>query len=224
MNILILSATTFEIANLIKIIDFKQISPVLYQKKIDKKNIDLLISGIGLSFTAYKLSKALLEKKYDLVINLGIAGSFNSTIKIGELTQVISEQFADLGIKDKDKFIDVFEAGLVNANEFPFVNGKLTPKILKITEAYNLKKVHAVSVNTVSGNKNEIEQLKKKYQADIESMEGAAVFYVCMEENVPVIQLRSISNYIEERDKSKWNIPLAIENLNNFCVKLFYEL
>jgi futalosine hydrolase len=35
-------------------------------------------------------------------------------------------------------------------------------------------------------------------------MEGAALHYTCLMEKIPFMQLRSISNYIAERDKSKW--------------------
>ena len=34
-------------------------------------------------------------------------------------------------------------------------------------------------------------------------------------ENMNFLQLRSISNYVEERNKANWDIPLAIKNLND---------
>jgi futalosine hydrolase len=55
-------------------------------------------------------------------------------------------------------------------------------------------------------------------------MEGAAVFYVCLNENIPVLQIRSISNYVEDRDTTKWDIPLAIKQLNKFCTDLFPDI
>ena len=44
-------------------------------------------------------------------------------------------------------------------------------------------------------------------------MEGAAFFYVCLCENIPFLQIRAISNYVEQRNEKNWNIPLAIKNL-----------
>jgi len=224
MNILIVSATIQESTELIKLLDFKQKASNFFEKKIFNKNIDLLISGIGLIFTTYSLSKAIFAKKYDLVINIGIAGSFKRSLKLGELVYVTSEQFADLGIRDKDNFIDIFDAGFISAHQFPFSDKKLKPKVLNIQKLEQLKKVKSISVNTVSGNQKEIDALMQQYDADVESMEGAAVFYVCMNENIPVLQIRSISNYVEERDKSKWNIPLAINMLSNFCFGLIQNL
>ena len=46
-------------------------------------------------------------------------------------------------------------------------------------------------------------------------MECAAVFYVCLHEKVPFLEIRAISNYVESRDTTKCDIPLAIENLTD---------
>ncbi len=224
MNILIVSATILESKNLIKLFDLKQVSNNLYTKKIKKNSLNILISGIGLSFTTYALSKALFKKKYDLVINTGIAGSFNKKLEIGDVVQVVSERFADLGIRDKNSFIDIFEAGFLNANEYPFENAELKSSNIENSVLKKIKQVKGISVNTTSGNQSEIIQLQKKYNPDIESMEGAAVFYVCHKENIPVLEIRSISNYVEERNKSKWNIPLAIKKLDDFFMLFLKEL
>jgi futalosine hydrolase len=53
---------------------------------------------------------------------------------------------------------------------------------------------------------------------DVESMEGAAVFYCCDQVGQPVIQLRSISNYVESRKKENWQTGLAIKNLNDWII------
>ena len=45
-------------------------------------------------------------------------------------------------------------------------------------------------------------------------MEGAALHYVCLCEKIPFLQLRCVSNYVGERDKSKWEMTEAISNLN----------
>ena len=55
------------------------------QKEINKKEFsefDVLISGVGMINTTYNLTKILSKKRYDLVINMGIAGSYNPSIKI----------------------------------------------------------------------------------------------------------------------------------------------
>jgi futalosine hydrolase len=87
-----------------------------------------------------------------------------------------------------------------------------------------LPRARGVTVNTVSGRTASIQRLEQQYGPDVESMEGAAFHYACLTEQVPFLQLRTISNYVEVRDKSKWNIPLAVQNLNNTLLALLDEL
>lgn len=81
-----------------------------------------------------------------------------------------------------------------------------------------LKKVNGITVNTVHGNYESIEKVKQLYNPEIESMEGAAFFAACAEMTKNYIQIRAISNYVEKRNKSKWQMSLAIKNLNDFLI------
>jgi futalosine hydrolase len=65
---------------------------------------------------------------------------------------------------------------------------------------------------------------KMQFNPQIESMEGAAVFYVCLKTNINCIQIRTISNNVERRNKNNWNIPLALKNLQNITINLLKEL
>ena len=75
------------------------------------------------------------------------------------------------------------------------------------------KKVRSITVNKTSGKEESIQKIIQRYLPDTESMEGAAFFYTCQMQKQPCVQIRTISNYVEPRDKNKWNIPLAIKNL-----------
>jgi len=79
-------------------------------------------------------------------------------------------------------------------------------------------------VQTVSGLPEKTVQLIKGFEPQIESMEGAAFFYVCILEKIPFIEIRSVSNEVGERDRSKWNIPLALDSLKEANKKLFESL
>lgn len=183
--------------------------------------VDFLVTGIGGALTMYALIKKMSENIYDIVINAGISGSFNSNLNVGDVVFVESDQFADLGIEDKDKFYTVFEKGFIDQNQFPFKNSKLeNPNNFN----FDLKKVSAITVNTTHGNNKSINLFKNKFNADIETMEGAAFTYVCLQEKVKFMQIRSISNYVEERNSVNWNIPLAIKNLNQKLFELIHVL
>jgi futalosine hydrolase len=78
----------------------------------------------------------------------------------------------------------------------------------------DLPKVKAITINKVSDSELQKQQFMQTFNANIEIMEGAALHYVCLQENIPFLQIRSISNHVGERDKTKWKIKEAIENLN----------
>ena len=104
--------------------------------------------------------------------------------------------------------------GFADADSFPFKKGFLVNSYIDRLGLKEHKIVNGISVNLISDNESYFQQLQSKYNADIESMEGAALHYVCLQEQVPFIQIRGISNYTGERDKSKWKIKEAVESSN----------
>lgn len=220
MNILLVSATPFEIQPFLEYLGkkFAPSGPFAFQK--GNVEVSVLITGVGLPLMAYGMGKVLGRKEIHLAVNAGIAGAFGPKLRIGDVVQVVSERFADLGVQEADgRFTDVHELGLVEAGQPPFKNGKL------LNEAAGqfsfLPTAHGLSVNKVHGYPPGIEAILAKYpDADLESMEGAAFFYACLMEGVPFLEIRSISNYIEARNREKWDIPLAIEKLNGVLVEL----
>lgn len=172
--------------------------------------VDGLITGIGAGLTAANLGFTLGQKKYDLVVNIGIAGCFNEVFAIGDVVAVYEDCFADYGADNRGNFESIFEMGLMSSNEFPFSNAKLINAFPNV----NYPAVKGITVSTSSGSESIIANLKKRYNPDIETMEGAAVFYSCLMAKVPFVCIRSISNRVEPRNTSAWNIPLAVENLH----------
>ena len=208
MKILIVSATTEEILPFLKWVE---------ENPSEDHQIDTLVTGVGLVATTFHMTFVLAHNEFDLVIQAGIAGSFRKNIPIGQTVFVVSETFADLGSEDKDgALISAFDMGFIKKDEFPFTAGKiLNPAAEK---AGFLRQVHAVSSNTSHGNQAAIDMIINKFDPDIETMEGAAFFYACRMMNVPFLEIRAISNYVEPRNKENWNIPLAIDKLNETII------
>lgn len=173
------------------------------------------VTGVGMVSTVFELLKAL-QKPYDLVMNIGIAGSFSEKLPIGSTVIVESEVFGDFGVAAPNGFFTCFEEKIIPDNLSPFKNGQLfSVKAAEISELLHLPMVKGITNNTVSGEQSRIDQIKEKFNPGIETMEGAAFFYTCLRENVPFVEIRSISNMVEPRDKSRWNIPLALNNLSD---------
>jgi futalosine hydrolase len=223
MKILIVAATPMEVKLLIEEFSFvEEKNDFLRHYKFAGSEIDLLITGIGTTFTTFRLTQTLAENNYNLVLNMGIAGSLTRELHIGEIVNVVSEEFADLGIEKPDEFLTLFEAGFMDANEYPFENGTL--KATAGIEFAGLKKVRGITTNMSHGRKQSIAEIHQKFSAHVESMEGAAVFYVCNSMGVWCNQIRAISNFVEPRDSSKWNIPLALENLKEAIIEVLKKL
>jgi futalosine hydrolase len=223
-KILIVSATEMEIRPLLAFLKgAAQVKghPLFSQNGYE---IDVVITGVGIANTSLHLGKALNEKNYHLALNVGIAGSFDRRILRGEVVEVISEQYGDLGVEEADgTFTDVFEIGLIKENEKPFKNGQLlNHKPLKYK---NIKQVKGLTVQTVHGTAESIEAVWKKYKPDVETMEGAAFFQACLMFNakntMSFAQIRAISNYVEPRNRANWKMPEAIGNLNKTLIDLF---
>jgi len=214
MRILFVGATCFELYQFFEnLIEIEGEGKNIFHYRWYDLEIDLLIPGIGMTFTAYHLTRALYTTHYDLVINAGIAGSFRDELSIGTVVNVESEQICDLGIEEGNSVISLFDAGFMEADQFPFQNGKMiNPNHFKELE---LSSVEGVTGNISHGTQDSINKITAKFGPDIESMEGAAVFYVCMHEKIPFLEIRAISNYVESRNTGKWDIPLAIENLTD---------
>ncbi len=222
MTILITAATPFEIEPLKKWLDQNfRLDGNTYQK--EKLQIQLLITGVGSTLTAFHLATYLAHHKPGLAINAGVAGAFTQNLKIGAVVNVIADRFADLGVEEADgSFTDVHQMGLLPADSPPFQNGNLYN--LSGLENDFLPKVNAITVNKVHGTTASIEKIVNRYSPEIESMEGAAFFYACLQNEIQFLQIRSISNYVEPRNKDNWNLPLAIENLNNVLIELLETL
>jgi futalosine hydrolase len=212
MRILIVAATEIELAAIRN----------GYSRKLSvKPAIDFVVTGVGMTATAYSLTKKLSGRKYDLVVNIGLAGSFRNEIAIGEVVNVVSDTFADAGAEDGEKFLSVFDLQLQSSDSFPFWNGKIkNDHAEKFSGLRYLKNVKAITVNKAHGNTKSIHDTFVKFHPDIETMEGAAFFYVCAMERVPFLQLRGISNKVERRNRAAWKTDLALENLAS-CVHSF---
>ena len=213
MKILIVSATCLEVKLLEDEFEFIEESAHLLRKyKLHEIEIDILITGNGATFTTFHLTNTLRDNKYQLVINVGFAGSLTDELGIGDVVSIVTDEFADLGIEKEEEFLTLFETGFMDANEFPFEHGIL--RASDFNGLIELKKVRGITTNKSHGRATSIAEIKSKYNAQVESMEGAVVLYVCSWFGVPCIQIRSISNFVEPSESSQWNIPLALEKLN----------
>lgn len=188
------------------------------------KDWDALITGVGGVSTAYALMNAFTKQKPQIIIQAGIAGSFDKNILLGDVVVVSADAFGDLGVVENKSRKTIFDLNLIHQNAKPFKNSWLPNPNKKILQQLNLPLVKSVSVNEITTRKSDIDFYKNNLGASIESMEGAAFHYVCLMEKILFLQIRSISNYVGERNKTKWKMKEAIENLNQTIIELLPKL
>ena len=181
-------------------------------------------SGVGILSTTVALMKLIATEKPDLIIQVGIAGTFDTTKPLGKVVVIKNESMGDLGVTEKGQWKDVFDLGLIKNNRRPFKKKLLPNPWIKQYNLLKLPTVNEVTVNQISTNKKQIEQLIQKYNPVVESMEGAALHYVCLDAHIPFLQIRAISNYVGERNKQKWLLKDSISNLNAAVIQLIDQL
>lgn len=198
MKIIVTAATHFELS--------------LLQKKLKNKNIECIATGVGMMATAVQLIQIVYQQQPNLLIQMGIAGSFSTNLPLGSCVLVKKEFLGDLGVMENNQWNDIFDMQLQAKNEKPFSNKALNNKKVEQYNFNNLPIVNAVTINQITTQIQHANQLLKKYKPTIETMEGAALHYVANSFSIPYFQLRGISNYVGERNKANWQISNAINN------------
>jgi futalosine hydrolase len=196
----------------------------LYTGESQRLKLQYHQSGIGMLAACFALTKLAIEDKPDLIIQVGIAGTFDIEIPLGTVVVINEETIGDLGVEEDGKWKDLFDLKLEKSSYHPFEKRKLPNQWLEKYNFLDLKEVSGITVNEITTSSDRIQKLIKKFNPMIESMEGAALHYVARESNIPFIQIRAISNYIGERDKSKWQMKNAIDNLNQTLLQYIDRL
>jgi futalosine hydrolase len=180
-------------------------------------DLEFLVTGIGMVKATYSLASAIHHKKPDFILHTGICGSFNNSFPIGTVLNVLTEEFADIGYDDNGKFVPIIE------KDEAFVNRKLKNSI-DWGKTVKLPSVKGITVNTVNGEKSAIDKVIQQFHPDIESMEGAAIAYICLKQNIPFAEIRAVSNFVEPRNVNNWDIPLAVKNLTTITPEILHNI
>lgn len=170
--------------------------------------IFLLESGVGMVATALNLGAHLVNERYDLAINAGIAGTFRKTDRLGTVFNVVADGFPELGAEDDGNFLSISTLGFGDESVLPIVSADLAAMV------GHLPRASAITVNKVHGRESSIAEIVTRIDPHLESMEGAAFFMACRKFSLPATQLRAVSNYVERRNREAWKIGDAVHNLN----------
>lgn len=221
MKIVLVAATPFEIAPALQWLEQHCASSESGRFKLEEHELQVLVTGVGMVATAWQMGIYLAQQPADLLINAGIAGALDTSLAIGQVLHITEEQFGDLGSEASDgQLLDLFDLHLQEADDFPYSKKKLLDP--HAAAAGFLTKARGISVNKGHGEAKAIEVFKVKFpDAQVESLEGAAFFWCALQAGIPFMEIRAISNFVEPRNRENWNIPLAINNLNQVLIEMF---
>jgi len=196
----------------------------LYTSESNRIKVSFHQSGAGILSSAVSLTRLIAEEKPELIIQTGIAGCFDTTVDLGKVFVVKEEILGDIGVEEDGNWKDHFDLKLEKSSYPPYEKKRLPNNHLPKFNLLKLPEATGITVNEITTNANRIEQLLKKYNPTLESMEGAALHYVCRAMDTPFIQMRAVSNYIGERDKTKWKMKEAVDLLNQLVLKYVDKL
>jgi futalosine hydrolase len=176
--------------------------------------IDTLVTGVGSLATAWSLMRQIATRRPDIIIQAGIAGCFTQ-LPFGTVVVVGEDLVADEGVWEDRRFKSIFDLKLASPDTPPFTGGLLVNPHKDLVAKTDLATVRGITVNEITTEPIRIAWYQQNTAPVVESMEGAALHYICLREQIAFLQFRSVSNDIGERDKSKWDIKKAIGHLND---------
>jgi futalosine hydrolase len=194
----------------------------------------ICVGGVG-KVNAAAATAALIERHQPrLVINTGCAGAYpGSGLSIGDLVVASCEILGDEGALTSAGWLDLQQMGMPSLvtgqqqyyNEIP-LSSHAAEKAMQLADycGVALARGRFVTVSTCSGSLRRGKQLARRFGAVCESMEGAAVALVCQRYGIDCLEIRGISNHVEERNLANWDIGGAVENAQRLVLKYLEEL
>lgn len=232
--ILVIASVEQEISLLVRNMSCERVTdrgfPEVYTCRAGHRPVVIATTGIGKVNAASVTSSLILQWQPELVINTGCAGAYpEAGLKVGDLALAVSEVFGDEGVMTPEGWqglecigIPVLEIkGERYFNEIP-LSFSVAEKAGQFAVALDLplRRGRFLTVSTCSGTERRGRELYDRFSAPLcENMEGAAVALVAMQYGVDCLEVRGVSNLVEDRDLSRWDIALAVEQVQRFILK-----
>lgn len=209
----------------------------LQKGRINGKLTSLLHTGVGKVNAALASEALLSHRRPSAIILFGCGGAyFDQGLNIGDVALANEEIYGDEGVQTPDGFLDMQKIGfpLCSNNDASFYNRLPLHQGLHSEARARLKAFLSpqgktlvigpfVTMSTCSGTEALGKQIRERTGGVCESMEGAAVAHVCLQHNIPLLELRGISNLTEDRNPDRWDIPQAAEIAQQCVLELLHD-
>ncbi len=201
---------------------------------------ELVVCAGGVGKGAAAAATALLIDHFapNLVLVCGCAGAYpRGGLQIGDMAVATEEILGDDGVQTAAEFLNLADIGLPGAhrdgvnyyNRYPLdsaVRALFAPPLEQFarTEAVTCASGSFVTLSTCCGSVASTQQMYQRWNAVVENMEGAACAQICALNKVPMWQLRAISNMVEQRDTSRWQLRPAMERAQRAVIHLLHHI
>ena len=196
--------------------------------------VKICVGGVGKIHAAAATAVMIDRCQPQLVINTGCAGAYSgSGLSSGDLVVACEEVLADDGVivtegwKDLEfmKLSTGAQGGQACFNTLP-LSVDASERAMQLADYYGifLMRGRCATVSTCSGTLERGAELAERWNVIAESMEGAAVVQVCLRYAVDCLEIRGISNLVEDRDMKNWDMPRAVEAAQRFVLKYIEEM
>lgn len=232
--IIIAAATRQELSLLVRSTDAREVRRKkglreTYRGKVGSATVLLAVTGIGKANTASALTALLERHTPRLLIDTGCAGAYGgSGLTVGDLAVASAEIYGDEGVLTPAGWESLEAIGIPQLergesrffNEFPlaFLPAERAMQ-LGVALGVTMRRGRFVTVSTCSGTSARGDELARRFDSICENMEGAVAAHLALRYGVDCLELRGISNMVEDRDLAGWNIPLAVERAQRFILK-----
>jgi futalosine hydrolase len=177
-----------------------------------RPGIETLITGIGPVEASCALAAALACRRYELVVNAGIAGAFDGTCALGDGV-VVSEDAIELALETGAPL--ALPPG-VELTDTAYSD----PELVAQLRAKGFAGVRGITVSCVTASEATAARLRGRGAA-VESMEGFAALRAAERAGVRAIEVRGISNRCGDRASSGWDFAAGAAGLGRILDALF---
>ena len=232
--IIVAAATRHELSQLIRSIGAREVRRKYgfretYRGKVGSATVLLAVTGIGKANTASALTALLERYTPRLLIDTGCCGAYGgSGLAVGDLAVASAEVYGDEGVLTPSGWESLEAIGIPQLerggsryfNEFPlaFLPAERAVQ-LGSALGVTVRRGRFITVSTCSGTTVRGDELARRFDAICENMEGAVAAHLALRYGIDCLEIRGISNLVEDRDLPGWNIPLAVESAQRFILK-----
>ena len=232
-TVLVTAATRMELAALMEAAGGERRSdpacPAYSEGRLGECDVIAAVTGVGKVNTAMGLAMLLGKYRPGLVINTGCAGAYpGSGLAVGDLAVATAEIYGEEGVETREGWLSLEKIGLPlydrgNGRYFNEIPLPASVREEALDIARKLGQTMAagkfITVSACSGTEARGRELASRFGAVCENMEGAAAAQVALCHGVDCLEIRGISNAVEDRDMSRWNIQLAVEKVQQFLLR-----